>query len=148
MRSVRADDLPALVRLLDDDPISAGREQTSEPLPPSYADALAAIDADPRNELFVVTEPDGRIVATLQLTYIPGISRNGSQRALVEAVHVASALTGQGIGTELMKWAIDRARARGCRMVQLTSNKSRADAHRFYEALGFVRTHEGFKLQL
>jgi GNAT superfamily N-acetyltransferase len=148
VRLARADDLGAIVRLMADDTFGAGREQLAEPLPPSYADAFAAIDADPRNELIVVAEPDGQVVATLQVTFIPGLSRGGSERALVEAVRVASALRGQGLGRRLMEWAVQRARRRGCRLVQLTSDKARTDAHRFYESLGFVRSHDGFKLWL
>lgn len=148
VRLATAADLPAIVRLMADDALGTGREELADPLPSRYTAAFAAIDADPRNELIVVTEPDGAIVATLQLTFIPGISHQGSERALVEAVRVATHLRGQGLGHRLMEWVANRARQHGCRLVQLTSNKTRTDAHRFYESLGFVRSHDGFKLHL
>lgn len=147
IRPARADDLPAIVRLLADDRLGAGREIVADPAPPGYAAAFAAIEADPRNEL-VVAEREGRVVGTLQLTFVPGLSYVGAERAIVEAVRVEGAARGGGLGRRLMAWAVERARARGCRFVQLTSNPSRADAHRFYEGLGFVRSHVGMRLDL
>jgi GNAT superfamily N-acetyltransferase len=140
-RTATETDLPAIVALLADDPIGAGREGESD----AYRTAFAKITADPHNHL-VVADVDGEVAGTLQLTYIPGISRMGAERALVEAVRVASAHRSQGLGRKMITWAIDQARERGCALVQLTSDKRRTDAIRFYESLGFTATHEGMKL--
>lgn len=113
----------------------------------AHVRAFEAIDADPNNELIVV-EADGRLIGTMQLTYIPGISRGGATRLLIEAVRVDSGVRGQGIGTAMMQWAHERGRARGCVLAQLTSDKRRPQAHRFYRALGYQQSHEGFKLTL
>ena len=147
IRRARRHDLPAIVHLLADDPLGASREADVSPLPDSYHAAFDAIDADANQEL-VVVEDDGRVVGVLQLTFIPSVTYQGSWRALVEGVRVAADRRSSGIGRRMIRWCIERARQRGCRMVQLTSNKSRVDAIRFYESLGFVASHEGFKLQL
>jgi ribosomal protein S18 acetylase RimI-like enzyme len=146
-RAARREDLPALVRLLADDVLGASRERASDPLPEAYGKAFDAIERDPNNEL-VVAEMNGKVAGMLQLTFIPGISRQGSWRALIEAVRVDSTLRSAGLGRKLIALAIERARARGCRMVQLTSDKSRVEAIRFYESLGFVASHQGMKLEL
>ena len=146
-RQAAAADLEALVALLADDPLGATREVSSTPLDSRYARAFAAIDADPNNEL-VVLEYDGRLAGMMQLTFIPYLTHAGGWRCLVEGVRVARAFRGRGLGTEMLEWAIGRARERGCGLVQLTSDKQRPDALRFYEALGFRATHEGFKLRL
>lgn len=137
-------DLDRIVELLVDDAIAAGRTQG---LGAGQLDAFEAIEADPNNEL-VVAELDGAVVGVMQLTYIPGLSRNGATRLLVEAVRVDSTLRGRGIGRSMMLWAQDRGRSRGCALAQLTSDKRRADAHRFYRSLGYEQSHEGFKLVL
>ncbi|MEV7965767.1 GNAT family N-acetyltransferase [Sphaerisporangium sp. NPDC088356] len=144
-RAARREDVPLIVAMLADDPIAAARE--GDPSDEVYLSAFEAIDADPRQEL-VVAEADGEVVGTMQLTFIPGLSRRGGERALIEAVRVGASMRGQGLGRAMMLWAVDRARERGCRMVQLTSDKARADAHRFYTSLGFVDSHVGFKLSL
>jgi ribosomal protein S18 acetylase RimI-like enzyme len=146
-RTARREDLPALVRLLADDVLGASRERPSDPLPEAYGKAFDAIERDPNNEL-IVAEMNGKVVGMLQLTFIPGISRQGAWRALIEAVRVDSSLRSAGLGRRLIDRAIDRARERGCAMAQLTSDKQRADAIRFYQSLGFVASHEGLKLQL
>lgn len=146
-RAASHEDLPALVRLLADDVLGESRERPSDPLPESYGKAFDAIQRDPNNEL-VIAEMNGKVVGMLQLTFIPGISRLGSWRGLIEAVRVDSTLRSAGVGRKLIAWAIDRARERGCAMVQLTSDKQRADAIRFYQSLGFVASHEGLKLAL
>jgi len=146
-RAATREDLPAIVRMLADDVLGASRERASDPLPESYLAAFDAIERDPNNEL-VVAEMNGKVAGMLQLTYIPGISRQGSWRALIEAVRVDSTLRSAGLGRKLIAHAIERARARGCRMVQLTSDKSRVDAIRFSESLGFVASHQGMKLEL
>jgi len=145
-RATRAD-LARIVEMLADDAIGATRDAFMEPLPHSYVDAFAAIDADP-GQLLIVAEADGRVVGTLQLTFIPYLTHRGSRRAQIEAVRVDSSLRGGGVGRKLIGWAIEEARRRDCRMVQLTTDKRRADAHRFYESLGFVASHEGMKLGL
>ncbi|MEP7762863.1 GNAT family N-acetyltransferase [Sanguibacter sp. 25GB23B1] len=145
IRRATSADVPAIVRLLADDPLGASRE-TPHHLAP-YEAAFARIDADPQHRL-VVAERDGVVVGTLQLTILPGLSRQGATRGLVEAVRVDSSVRGGGLGTELLAWAVEAARESGCTMVQLTTDASRTDAHRFYERLGFVGSHLGFKLVL
>lgn len=146
-RPATRDDLPTLVAMLADDPLGAQRERFETPLPSAYRDAFAAIDADPHNTL-IVAERDGRIVGMLQLTRIPYLTYQGGWRALVEGVRVAKTARGQGIGQALLEHAIARAEAHGCHLVQLTTDKRRADALRFYERLGFEATHAGLKLHL
>ncbi|MFE0590224.1 GNAT family N-acetyltransferase [Micromonospora echinospora] len=142
--AVRAD-LPAVVALLADDVLGRSREATV--VDEAYERAFADISADPRNQL-VVAEQDGELVGCLQVTYIPGLGRHGAERALVESVRVRADRRGAGIGRALMTWVVDRARERGCALVQLTTDKRRADAQRFYVGLGFVASHEGMKLPL
>ena len=144
--SVR-EDLPAIVALLADDILGGGRETLLDPLPDVYLAAFEAIDSDPRNELIVVDD-GGEVVGVLQLTFIPGLTHQGGERAQIEGVRVAASHRSQGVGRLLFEWTIERARARGCRMVQLTTDKQRPDAHRFYASLGFVASHEGMKLRL
>lgn len=140
-------DLPAIVALLAEDTLGEKREDPSLPLDPAYERAfnLIAASSDQRQ---IVAELDGAVVGTMQLTFIPGIAFKGAWRGQIEAVRVAGALRGQGIGGEMIDWAVAQCRARGCRMVQLTSDKSRSAAHRFYERLGWNRSHEGFKFKL
>ncbi|MET3370826.1 GNAT family N-acetyltransferase [Arthrobacter sp. M2012083] len=145
LRRARKGDLPRILALLADDQLGATRESTDDVAP--YERAFDAIDADPAH-LLVVGELDGDVVATFQLSYIPGLSRKGSWRAQIEAVRVSETLRGQGVGVRMIQWAIDQARERGCSLVQLTTDKSRVSAHRFYERLGFVASHEGMKLTL
>jgi ribosomal protein S18 acetylase RimI-like enzyme len=147
IRTATAADLPHIVGLLRDDVLGRTRESADGPLAPSYVDAFEAIDADPNNELIVAFMGD-RLVATLQLTFTPSLSFQGSWRATVESVRTAADLRGRGIGAALMAHAIVRARERNCGIVQLSTNKTRTDARRFYERLGFTATHEGMKLML
>ncbi|MCZ7376052.1 GNAT family N-acetyltransferase [Micromonospora sp. WMMC250] len=142
--AVRAD-LPAVIALLADDVLGKARDFTT--VDEAYEKAFAEISADPRNHL-VVAEQNGELVGCLQITYIPGLGRHGSERSLIESVRIRSDRRGQGLGRDLMTWAIDQARQRGCALVQLTTDKTRADAHRFYLGLGFVASHEGMKLAL
>lgn len=146
-RRATRDDLQAIVEMLADDALGATREHAGPPLPQSYHDAFDAIDRDPNIEL-IVAESDRGVIGTVQLTYLPGISRQGMWRALIEAVRVASSERGKGIGAAMIQDTIARARQRGCGLIQLTSDKSREDAQRFYERLGFARTHVGMKLSL
>jgi GNAT superfamily N-acetyltransferase len=150
LRTARRDDVPTIVAMLHDDAISAARypeHPVSEEIDAAYWAGFDAIDADPRNEL-VVAERDGELVGTMQLTFIPSMSRRGAERLQIEAVRVRSDLRGAGIGREMMTWAVDQARERGCGLVQLTTDKQRTDAHRFYASLGFQASHEGMKLSL
>lgn len=140
-------DVAAIVALLADDGLGRGRENPALPLGRRYLDAFAALDSDP-NQLLVVAERDGTVVGCLQLTFIPGLSRLGMWRGQIEAVRVAASERSTGLGGAMVGWAIERCRARGCGLVQLTTDKTRADAHRFYERLGFVASHEGMKLAL
>lgn len=142
--AVRAD-LPAVIALLADDVLGKARDFTE--VDEAYERAFADISADPRNQL-IVAEQGGELVGCLQITYIPGLGRHGSERSLIESVRVRSDRRGEGLGRDLMTWAIDQARQRGCALVQLTTDKTRADAHRFYLGLGFVASHEGMKLAL
>jgi GNAT superfamily N-acetyltransferase len=146
-RDASASDLPAIIAMLADDPLGRTREDAALPLAQSYYDAFAAVDAAP-NQWLVVAERDGLVVATLQLLLIPGISKRGSWRGQIEAVRVARELRGGGIGRQLVLWALELCRTRGCASVQLTSHISRSDAHRFWESLGFEATHRGYKADL
>ncbi|MCP5367565.1 MAG: GNAT family N-acetyltransferase [Hyphomicrobiales bacterium] len=147
IRPARIDDLPAIVALLADDPLGATRERAEDPLPQEYHDAFAAVAAQAGNELLVV-EDDGQVVGCMQLTFIPGLSRQGATRAQIESVRVRSDRRGQKIGEALFRHAINRARARGAGLVQLTTDLERTDARRFYERLGFQATHLGMKMAL
>ncbi|OQQ17247.1 GNAT family N-acetyltransferase [Streptomyces sp. M41(2017)] len=145
IRAAVADDVPAIVAMLADDPLGARRESPDALTP--YLDALKRLSADP-NQHLVVAVRESRVVGTLQLTVIPGLSRKGATRSIIEAVRVHADERGSGLGTQLIEWAIDESRRQGCQLVQLTSDSSRADAHRFYERLGFEASHVGFKLAL
>jgi GNAT superfamily N-acetyltransferase len=142
IRRATAEDVPAIVAMLADDPLGARRESPGDP---AYAAAFAEIDADPRQYLAVAVT-GAAVVGTLQLTFIPGLSRRGATRALIEAVRVRADQRGGGLGRRLAEWAIATSRDRGAAMVQLTTDASRVEAHRFYERLGFVASHVGMKL--
>jgi GNAT superfamily N-acetyltransferase len=146
-RRARQADVPALVMLLRDDSIASAREQSEGTVDDSYWHAFEAIDADDR-QLLAVAEDGRDVVGTLQLTFIPYLTYKGGERAQIEAVRVRGASRGSGIGRRMLEWAIERARDRGCHMVQLTMDKQRVEARRFYESLGFTATHEGMKLHL
>jgi GNAT superfamily N-acetyltransferase len=145
LRAASRADLPAVVAMLADDVLGKARDHAE--VDEAYERAFADIDADPRNML-IVADDGGEVVACMQITYIPGLGRHGAERSLIEAVRVRSDRRGEGLGGRLMAWAIERARERGCGLVQLTTDKRRADAHRFYVRLGFVASHEGMKLHL
>ncbi|MFI6207246.1 GNAT family N-acetyltransferase [Streptomyces sp. NPDC051041] len=145
IRAAVADDLPAIVGMLADDPLGAQRESPDDLTP--YLAALERIDADP-NQHLVVAVRAGRVVGTLQLTIVPGLSRRGATRSIIEGVRIHADERGSGLGTRLIRWAIDESRRHECQLVQLTSDNTRTDAHRFYERLGFTPSHVGFKLPL
>jgi GNAT superfamily N-acetyltransferase len=140
-------DLLTVVQLLADDEYAEAREKGGDSVALEYAQAFADMQKMPGNRL-LLAEQDGKIVGTLQLVFLPGLSRQGTTRAFIEAVRVASDLRGKNIGTQLMKHAIAEARAAGCKLVQLTSDKRRTRAHLFYRRLGFDQSHVGFKLEL
>nr|WP_248291361.1 GNAT family N-acetyltransferase [Neoroseomonas marina] len=130
--------------MLADDVLGAAREKPGDP---GYDEAFAAIAAD-ANQFLAVVEIAGRVAGCLQLSFIPGLSHRGMWRGQIESVRIAAEARGGGLGRQMFEWAIDQCRARGCGIVQLTTNKSRGDARRFYETLGFVASHEGMKLKL
>jgi GNAT superfamily N-acetyltransferase len=147
-------DVPAIVELLTDDEVARtrdaraqDRDTVGEDVDAAYWAAFEAIDADPRNEL-IVADDAGLVAATCQLTFTPSLSRRGAERMTIEAVRVRGDLRGHGVGRAMMLWSLERARERGCRLAQLTTDKRRTDAHRFYSSLGFVASHEGMKLPL
>jgi len=146
-RKANREDLPAIVQMLANDKLGKYREKYQDPLPASYYDAFDAIDSDPNQELVVAENTHG-VIGTLQLTFTPGLTYQGGWRASIEAVRVRDDMTGKGIGHQLIEWAIQRARDRNAILVQLTSNKERPDAIRFYEQIGFSATHEGLKIFL
>lgn len=148
LRRARADDVAAIVGLLADDQLRSAEESTAAENLAPYLAAFAAIDGAPDHLLVVVEDPAGRVVATQQLTVLPGLARSGATRLQIEAVRVSAHLRGNRLGSDMITWAVDYGRSRGCRLVQLTSDASRTDAHRFYERLGFASSHIGFKLLL
>ena len=147
IRRATRGDVPEIVRLLADDPLGSRRENYQNPLPQSYYDAFDEINRDQHNEL-VVVEVNGEVIGTLQLTLIPYLTYRGGRRAQIEAVRVDQRYRSYGIGSRLFEWAITRAREEQCHLVQLTTDNTRSDAHRFYERLGFVASHAGMKLDL
>lgn len=144
LRRAVAEDVRPIATLLALDPLGRTRESPGDP---AYLQAFERIDADP-NQLLLVLERESKCVGTLQLSFLHGLSLRGATRAQIEAVRIDEALRGQAIGRALIRWVIDHARERGCRLVQLTTDKTRERAHRFYADLGFVASHEGMKLRL
>ncbi|MFE6795969.1 GNAT family N-acetyltransferase [Paenibacillus chitinolyticus] len=147
IRTAQRGDLEEIVRLLADDELGSHRERYEKPLPPAYEEAFSAITGQMGNSI-LVAEISGEVVGCLQLTLIPGLARMGMTRAQVEGVRVDSRYRGHGIGKALLKHAIEIAKVHGCGLVQLTTDKTRGDAHRFYGKLGFTASHEGMKLSL
>ncbi|WP_421933691.1 GNAT family N-acetyltransferase [Phenylobacterium sp.] len=146
-RPARRQDVARIVQLLADDPLGSGRERFEEPLPETYYAAFDRIEASDGN-ILTVAELDGAVVGCLQLTFIPGLSNQGADLALLEGVRVDTALRSQGLGAQLIAWALDAARARGCQAVELFTHRSRVDAHRFYDRLGFEQSHVGYRIKL
>lgn len=152
-REAIENDLTLLVNLLADDELGQQRENTSTPLNEAYLQSFEQITADPNNELIVVIDNEQDqtnpiIVGMLQLTFIPYLTHIGSWRCLIEGVRIHKDYRGAGLGTDFFEWAINRAKEKKCHILQLTSDKQRPDAIRFYEKLGFSASHEGFKLKL
>ena len=146
-RDAAAADLPTIVAMLAEDQIGGRRDDPSEPLDPAYLAAFGAIDAAPRERL-IVAELDGRVVGTMQLTLLPGLNNRGAWRGQIESVRVAGDRRSMGLGARMIGWALDWFRRNDCFMAQLTSNNDRVAAHRFYERLGWKRSHAGFKIEL
>lgn len=146
IRPAQAGDLPAILALLADDPLGKHREAPAAERA-VYARAFAAIEVDPNNQ-FMVMEQEGVLTGCFQLTFIPGLSRKGAWRGQIESVRIAAGRRNQRLGEHMMAWAIAECRRRGCALVQLTTDKRRPAAHRFYERLGFIASHEGMKLEL
>ncbi|MFI7352797.1 GNAT family N-acetyltransferase [Streptomyces avidinii] len=145
IRPATAADVPAIVAMLADDPLGATRESPDDLAP--YLAALKRLTDDPNQHLVVAVRAD-RVVGTLQLTIVPGLSRKGATRSIIESVRVHAEERGSGLGTRFVEWAVEKSRSENCSLVQLTSDVTRTDAHRFYERLGFTASHVGFKLQL
>ncbi|MEV7427152.1 MULTISPECIES: GNAT family N-acetyltransferase [unclassified Streptomyces] len=145
IRPAALDDIPTIVAMLADDPLGAQRESPDDLTP--YIAAYQRLANDPNQHLMVAVRGD-RVVGTLQLTVIPGLSRRGATRSIIEAVRIHAEERGSGLGTRFIEWAVDESRRQGCQLVQLTSDAARTDAHRFYERLGFTASHIGFKLSI
>src|SRR5215470_16588810 len=146
IRRAGRDDVSAIIAMLADDHLGRARERLEEPLPAVYFKAFEVIDRDPNLELMVAEEA-GRVVGCLQLCVLPGLSSQGASRGLIEDVRVASDRRSRGIGEQLVRWAVERARARGCKLVELLTHHTRVDAQRFYERLGFSRSHVGMTIR-
>jgi len=146
IRRARRSDVDKIVAMLADDPLGRGREQLEASLPDCYFQAFARLEADANIEL-MVAEENGAVVGCLQLCILPGLSSQGASRGLIEDVRVASARRGRGIGEQLVHWAVDEARARGCKLVELLTHHTRVDAQRFYERLGFSKSHVGMTIR-
>ncbi len=146
-READEQDLEQIVAMLSDDVLGSKRERFELPLPSSYVKAFKAIEADVNNEL-IVTEYDGRIIGVMQITFTPYITYQGGWRATIEGVRISSNARGMGVGTKMIEFAIERAKARDCHLIQLTTDKQRDEALQFYENLGFSATHHGMKMKL
>ncbi|WP_029040704.1 GNAT family N-acetyltransferase [Cucumibacter marinus] len=146
-RAARREDVRTIIELTLGGAVMTLADDPADWESDEYQTAFAAIEADPNNQI-VLGEMEGEVVATMQITFIPGIMRRGMTRALLENIHVRESRRGKGIGSAMIRHAIELAQRRGCRLVQLTSNKKRTEAHRFYGRLGFEPSHEGFKLYL
>ena len=147
-RKATRNDVPKIVYMLADDALGSQREAYADPLPEIYYDAWDRISADPNQELIVVEDNDGNVMGTLQLSHIPYLTYQGGIRTQIEAVRIAKEWRGQGIGEKFFTWAINRAKEKGAHLVQLTTDKKRPEAKKFYERLGFKDSHEGMKLHI
>lgn len=147
IRRARRDDVAAIVAMLADDHLGSARERIEDPLPPAYFSAFEAVDRDPNIQLVVAENGSGEVVGCLQLCILPGLSSQGASRALIEDVRVASRCRSQGIGEQIVRWAIKEARAKNCKLVELITHNTRVDAQRFYVKLGFQQNHKGMTLR-
>jgi ribosomal protein S18 acetylase RimI-like enzyme len=147
IRRARRDDVGIIVAMLADDPLGGGRERIEDPLPQSYFTAFEALRRDLNILLVVAEDGEGVVVGCLQLCILPGLSSQGASRGLIEDVRVASHCRNRGIGEQMVQWALTEARGRGCRLVELLTHHTRVDAQRFYERLGFARSHVGMTIR-
>src|SRR5882757_3561920 len=147
IRRARRDDVGVIVALLADDPLGSARERLEDPLPPCYFRAFEALEGDPNIRLVVAEDGKGAVVGCLQLCILPGLSSQGASRGLIEDVRVATHCRGRGIGEQMVQWAVGQARAKGCKLVELLTHHTRVDAQRFYERLGFARSHVGMTMR-
>jgi ribosomal protein S18 acetylase RimI-like enzyme len=147
IRRARRDDVAAIVAMLADDPLGSGRERLENPLPAPYFAAFERVDRDPNIQLVVAEDGEGAVIGCLQLCILPGLSSQGASRALIEDVRVATHCRSRGIGEQLVQWAVTEARAKACKLVELLTHNSRVDAQRFYQRLGFQRSHVGMTLR-
>jgi len=147
IRHARRDDVGVIVAMLVDDPLGSARERLEDPLPPSYFRAFERVDRDQNIQLVVAEDNDGAVIGCLQLCILPGLSSQGASRGLIEDVRVASHCRSRGIGERLVRWAVAEAREKGCKLVELLTHSTRVDAQRFYERLGFARSHVGMSLR-
>ena len=147
IRRARRDDVGVIVAMLADDPLGSARERLEDPLPPPYFHAFEALADDPHIQLVVAEDGAGAVVGCLQLCILPGLSSQGASRGLIEDVRVAKHCRSRGIGEQMVQWAVSEARARGCKVVELLTHHTRVDAQRFYERLGFARSHVGMTVR-
>jgi ribosomal protein S18 acetylase RimI-like enzyme len=147
IRRACRDDLGVIVAMLADDPLGGARERLEDPLPQTYFQAFEKVDRDPNIQLVVAVDDEGGVVGCLQLCILPGVSSQGASRGLLEDVRVASHCRSRGIGEQLVQWAVAEARAKGCKLVELLTHHTRVDAQRFYERLGFARSHVGMTIR-
>jgi ribosomal protein S18 acetylase RimI-like enzyme len=147
IRRARRDDVGFIVKMLADDPLGSARERLEDPLPKSYLTAFETVDRDPNIQLVVAEDGEGAVVGCLQLCILPGLSSQGASRGLIEDVRVATDCRGRGIGEQMVQWAVLEARAKGCVLVELLTHHTRVDAQRFYERLGFQRSHVGMTMR-
>ena len=147
IRRARRDDVARIIAMLADDPLGGQRERLEDPLPQVYFDAFQRVARDPNIQLVVAEDGEGAVVGCLQLCILPGVSSQGASRGLLEDVRVASDCRSRGIGEQLVQWAVAEARARGCKLVELLTHQTRVDAQRFYERLGFARSHVGMTIR-
>jgi ribosomal protein S18 acetylase RimI-like enzyme len=147
IRRARRDDVGFIVKMLADDPLGSVRELIQDPLPKSYLTAFEALDRDPNIQLVVAEDGEGAVVGCLQLCILPGLSSQGASRGLIEDVRVAADCRSRGIGEQMVQWAVVEARAKGCVLVELLTHHTRVDAQRFYERLGFQRSHVGMTIR-
>jgi ribosomal protein S18 acetylase RimI-like enzyme len=147
IRCARRDDVETIVKMLADDTLGGPRERLETPLPAAYFAAFEKVERDPNLALVVAEGEGGAVIGCLQLCILPGLSSQGASRGLIEDVRVASHCRSQGIGEQLVQWALAEARSRGCNLVELLTHHTRVDAQRFYERLGFARSHVGMTIR-
>ncbi|RNC89737.1 MAG: GNAT family N-acetyltransferase [Allomuricauda sp.] len=147
IREARKEDVPSIVEMLANDKLGSQREQFQNPLPASYNEAFERIKTDPNHELVVLEDASGTLIGTLQLSFLPYLTYQGGTRAQIEQVRIHENQRGKGLGKMLFEWAINRAKEKGAHLVQLTTDKKRPEALKFYESLGFQASHEGMKLK-